>query len=156
MHFYPIAVRIDQKPVVIIGAGRIAQRKIKQVRLFSARVRVVAPKASRYVADLGRRGKIDWLKRRYRSSDIRGAQLVIAATSDRSANEKVSGDARRAGIWVNVVDHTTACEFIVPAVVRRGKVVVAVSTDGRDPKLSKRVKDYLKRKLNAFDLNRDR
>jgi len=156
MDFYPIAVRIDQEPVVIIGAGRIAERKVKQLRLFGAQVRVVAPKASQYVAELARRGRIGWLKRRYRSSDIHGARLVIAATSDRSMNEKISQDARKAGIWVNVVDHTAACEFIVPAVIRRGKVVVSVSTDGRNPKLSKRVKDYLKRKLNEFDLNRDR
>ena len=150
MHFYPIAVRIDQESIVIVGAGRIAERKVKQLLLFGARVRVVAPEARNYILRLAQEGRVTWSKRRYRSSDVVGARFVIAATSDREINERIAQDAKKRGVLVNVVDHTAACEFISPAVICRRGLVISVSTDGKNPRRSKQFKDFLKRKLDEF------
>jgi len=154
LKYYPVGLNILNKDVLVVGAGRVAERKIRQLRSFGAKVSVVAPETSPYITRLSKDGAIKLSKRIYRPSDIFGARLVIAATSDAKINEKVSADAHKRNIFVNVVDRTSQSDFISPAVIRRKGLVISVSTDAKHPVLSKRFKDFLKRKINEFDAGR--
>ncbi len=149
-NFFPVSIKLKGHRVVVIGAGRVAERKIRSLRSFGADISVVAPKATRYLKGLSQEGRIRLFERKYRSGDIAKARLVIAATADRATNEKVGRDARKSGIWVNVVDHTSQCDFIAPAIIKRRGLVIAISTDGKKPVLSKKFKDFLKGKIDEF------
>ena len=154
LKYYPVGLNIRNKYVLVVGAGRVAERKVRQLRSFGANVSVVAPQVSHYISRLSKEGAIKLFERRYRPTDIFGARLVIAATSDAKTNERVSADARKRNIFVNIVDRTALCDFISTAVVRRRGLVVSVSTDAKDPVLSKRFKDFLKRKIDEFSFSR--
>lgn len=155
MKYYPVGLNIRNKDVLVVGAGRVAERKVRQLRSFGANVSVVAPRVSRYIAWLSKDGAVKLSKRMYRPSDIDGARLVIAATSDPKTNEKVSVDARKRNIFVNVVDRSALCDYISPAVIRKKGLVISVSTEGKSPELSKRFKDFLKEKIDEFYAGRD-
>lgn len=156
LRYYPVGLNLVGKNVLVAGAGRVAEHKIKTLLSFGAHVGVVAPEATRRILVLARSKKIDYKKRAYRLADVKGKQLVIAATSDRRVNEQIAYQARKRNIWVNVVDQTAACEFISPAVIRRHGLVISVSTDGKNPRRSKQFKDFLKRKLNEFRFSGDK
>lgn len=150
MDFYPAGLKIRGKNVLVVGAGAVAERKVRMLRVFGAIVRVVAPKATAYIMRLNRQGRIRWLRRGYKSSDVNGARLVVAAASDGMVNRKAARDAEKRGIWVNVVDQASACGFIAPAVIRRRGLVVAVSTDAKNPPLSKEFKEFLEDRIDEF------
>jgi precorrin-2 dehydrogenase/sirohydrochlorin ferrochelatase len=155
LKYYPVGLNIRDKDVLVVGAGRVAERKVRQLRSFGAKVSVVAPQVSRYITRLSKDGAIKLFKRIYRPSDIFGARLVIAATSDAKTNEKISADAHKRNIFVNVVDCSSQSDFISSAVIRRKGLVISVSTDAKYPVLSKRFKDFLKGKIDEFDAGRD-
>jgi siroheme synthase-like protein len=138
--YYPIYLDLRDRPVVVVGGGRVALRKVTGLREAGARVRVIAP---RTVPPL-RAYQID--RRRYRPGDLRGAVLAFAATDDRAVNHAVAGEARRRRIPVNVADSLDDCTFLVPARLHRGDLQIAISTSGRNPRLAK----ALRRQLEAF------
>lgn len=155
LKYYPVGLNILNKDVLVVGAGRVAERKVRQLRSFGAKVSVVAPEVSRYIARLSKDSSIKLFKRMYRPSDISGARLVIAATSDAKTNEKVSADAHKRNIFVNVAGRGLQSDFISSAVIRHKRLVISVSTDGKYPVLSKRFKEFLKEKIDEFDAGRD-
>lgn len=156
MRFYPAGLDIRAKKVLVIGAGRVAERKIKTLLAFGADVLAVAPAATPFVARLARKKKIAYLRRKYKKVDLKGQRLVIVATSDKALNERAARDALKKNIWANVVDRTSACEFIAPAVIRRKGLVVAVSTDARNPPLSKAFRKFLEDRIDEFFSGRHR
>lgn len=156
MRYYPVGLNLVRKRVVIIGGGRIAERKAKILLSFGASVKIVAPDLTQGISKLARGNKISAVKKRYVMGDLKGASLVIAATYDRSLNRKIGRDASRKGIWANVVDDTAACDFISTAVIRKHGLVIAISTGGKNPRLSKAFKGFLRGKLNEFNFNRDK
>ncbi len=155
LRYYPVSLRLKEKPVLVVGAGRIAQRKIAVLLSCGASVRVVAPAATAKLLLLARNGKISYAKRRYRSSDSRNKVLIIAATSSGPLNDRIAKDALKQNVWVNVVDRTKACSFITPAVIRRKEFVVAVSTDAKKPWASKALKGFLEEKIDEFYSSRN-
>ncbi len=150
MRYYPVGLHLKGKDALVVGAGPVAERKVRMLRAFGADVRVVAPQATTYLERLALAGRIRWFKRGYRSADMKGARLAIAATSECEVNEKVSRDAKKKGIWANVVDQASACEFIAPAVIKRQGLVVSVSTDAKNPPLSKEFKEFLEERIDEF------
>jgi siroheme synthase-like protein len=135
--YYPVFLDLRDRPVVVIGGGRVARRKVQGLREAGARVRVIAPRiASRLRADA-------LVRRRYRPGDLRGAVLAFAATGDRAVNHAVAREARRRRIPVNVADSAAECTFLVPARLRRGGLHIAISTSGQDPRLAKAVRRRL-------------
>ena len=146
MSFYPVYLNLQDKPVLVVGAGEIAVQKITALLDAGAQVHVVAPEADPTMEHLAREKKIDLSRRGYRPSDMDGVRLVIAATDDTTLQPQIAEEARRRGLWVNVVDVPSLCDFIAPAIVRRGDVQIAVSTGGAAPALSK----YLRQKLEAW------
>jgi len=150
LKYYPVCLNLVRQNVLIAGAGQVAERKIKALLKFKPRLKVVSPLAVPAIIQLARNRKLDWLKRKYQTSDLNQVVLVVAATSDRATNGKISRDAKKKKILVNVVDESRLSNFISPAVFQKGKVIVAVSTDGREPKLSRDLKNFIKEYWDEF------
>jgi uroporphyrin-III C-methyltransferase/precorrin-2 dehydrogenase/sirohydrochlorin ferrochelatase len=143
---HPIFIDLTEQPVVVIGGGAVAERKIEILTESGARVTVVSPEVTDLVARWGEAGRIAVERRAYRTGDLHGAKLAYAATSDRGVNQAVREEARNEGIWLNVIDQPDLCDFITPALVRRGDLTIAVSTNGRCPALSKKIREELERR----------
>jgi len=151
MRYYPVGLNLRGKDALVVGAGKIAERKIKSLLGFGAQVKVVAPHANPAVQKLCDEGKISFSRKEYKTSDIKGARLLIAATSDKDVNRRVAADAKRKGIWANVVDDTKHCEFISMAMIKKNGIVISVSSDGKNPGLSKDFRIFLEKKIDEFN-----
>jgi siroheme synthase-like protein len=135
---YPVFLRLDRVPVLVVGAGAVAARKVAGLAAAGGAVRVVAPRIG---AELDR-GHVDELHQRpYEPGDLDGVRLVVTATGDPAVDAAVAADATAAGIWVNAADQPADCTFILPAVARNGPLTVAVGTDGTSPALARRLRD---------------
>ena len=138
--YYPLFMDLEGRPCLVVGAGAIAARKARSLLDCGARVTVVGERPAAAFRALERRGVV-LRERRFRASDVGRQALIIAATDDRAVNAAVSAAARRTGIPVNAVDDPENCTFIVPAVVTRGDLTVAISTGGRSPAAARLVKE---------------
>ena len=145
--YYPIFLDVEDRGVTIIGGGNVCARKAETMLRYGARVTVVAPEISDEIERLARYGSIAIKRKAYDASDLEGASIVIASTDDTSVNEQVAADARARKIPVNVVDVTPLCEFIVPAIIEKGSVTIAVSTGGKSPALARTLKEDLIRQI---------
>jgi precorrin-2 dehydrogenase/sirohydrochlorin ferrochelatase len=137
---YPVNLILDGRRCLVVGGGDVAARKVEGLVACGARVHVVAPDVSDSVRAVP---GITWEERAYRSSDLVGYWLVIAATDDSRTNQTVYDDGERAGIWVNGADDPQHCSFTLPSVVRRGSLMLTVSTGGRSPAVA----TWLRRRL---------
>lgn len=137
MGYYPVMIDLTDRKCLVVGGGEVGARKARAVREAGARVTVVAPEVDPALESID---GVEILRREYRPGDVSGAALVFAATGDRSVNMAIADDARAAGIPVNVVDDPELCSFIVPSVVRRGDLLIAVSTSGASPALAKKIR----------------
>ncbi|MBE7490577.1 MAG: bifunctional precorrin-2 dehydrogenase/sirohydrochlorin ferrochelatase [Planctomycetes bacterium] len=146
---YPIFLRLEKRPVLVVGAGTVAARKIEALLAAGAEVYVIAPGVCPEVAALAARGKVTLEQRPFRRNDCDGAFLVIAATGDSAVNRAVRDEAERLGLLVNSVDDPANCNFYVPALVRVGDLRIAVSTQGKAPMLSGLVRAWLQRVVPA-------
>ena len=142
---YPVALELSGRRCVVTGGGREAEGKARALLEADADVVVIAPRMSDGLADLARRGEITHIARRYRRGDLAGAFLVIAADSDRAVRAQVFAEAEAERVLCNAVDDVEHCHFAVPSIVRRGELLLAISTGGRAPALAKR----LRRRLTA-------
>jgi siroheme synthase-like protein len=128
--YYPIFLDLTGKPVLVVGAGKVALRKTRGLLEAGAAVTVVAPRAEPDFAQMD----LTLLRRAFRPSDIRGAALVFAATDNRAVNHAVGEAAKRQGIPVNVADARAECSFLVPARIPRRHLQIAISTGGESPR----------------------
>ncbi len=136
-------VGLDQRRAVVVGGGRIATQKVAGLLEANARVTVVSPTLTAKLKALAGTERITVIDRLYRQGDLAGAFVVIAATDDPATNKAIWREAEQRGCLVNVVDDPAHCNFIVPAVVRRGEVTVAISTGGASPALARRLRERL-------------
>jgi len=143
MPYYPILVDLKGKEVVVVGGGNVAQRKIETLLEYGAVVNAVSrqltPVLKRYLEE----GKIKFLGEEFRESYLNGVFMVIASTDDASLNHRISQEARKKGLLINAVDQPSDCNFIVPAILRRGDLLIAVSTSGKSPALAKKLRKEL-------------
>jgi siroheme synthase-like protein len=147
MRFYPVSLSLHQRPCVVIGGGRVAERKVGGLLAAGALVTVVSPALTPGLRALARRARIRHVRRRYRPGDLAGAALAFATTGDTRINAEVADEGRAHGVWVNAADDPVHCDFILPAVLRRGGLEVSVGTGGASPALSRAVRDQLARVL---------
>jgi precorrin-2 dehydrogenase/sirohydrochlorin ferrochelatase len=140
---YPIALVMEGRPCLVVGGGRVAERKIESLLQAGATVRVVALAATEAVQALARERLIELRLGAYAPDDLEGAFVVIVATNDATLNAGISEECGRRGLLVNVVDQPALCSFYVPAVVERGPVSIAISTGGAGPALAKRLRVML-------------
>jgi len=152
--WYPIFIDVEDHDVVIIGGGEVCARKAETMMRYGARVTVVSPAFTPEIETWANEGKLALRRKRYEPGDLDGASIVIASTDDTAVNEQVAADCRRRRIPVNVVDVTPLCEFIVPAIVEKGSVTLAVSTGGKSPALARTLKEDLQRRRSQALLRR--
>ncbi|MBI1884043.1 MAG: bifunctional precorrin-2 dehydrogenase/sirohydrochlorin ferrochelatase [Chlamydiae bacterium] len=143
--YYPIFLDLKGKDCVIFGGGEIAYRKTKSLIDCGARVSVYAPEAISEIEVLAHDGRIIFEKKQYEPDDLVGAFLVIASTNQGDVNAAISREAQERGLLVNVVDDPEFCNFIAPSILRRGKLVIAVSTEGTSPAMAKKIREDLER-----------
>lgn len=143
--YYPIYLDIEGRDVVIIGGGNVCARKAETMMNYGACVTIVSPEFTDEIEGWARDGCLALRRKRYESSDLDGANIVIASTDEQSVNEQVAADCRARRIPVNVVDVTHLCEFIVPAIIEKNGIQIAVSTGGKSPALARTLKEDLQR-----------
>ena len=139
---FPVTLAVAGKRCLVVGGGRVAAAKVRQLAACGALVHVVAPTVDPSIAA---EAEVAIERRPYDPADIAGHRLVFAATSDPAVNRAVHDDAEAAGVWVNSADDPANCTFMLPAVARRGPLSVAVSTGGRSPALA----SWLRRRYEA-------
>ena len=140
---YPVALELSGRRCVVTGGGREAERKCRSLLEADADVVVIAPRVTDGLGDLVRRSEVTHIPRRYRRGDLAGAFLVIAADSDRAVRAAVFAEAEAERVLCNAVDDIEHCHFAVPSIVRRGELLLAISTGGRAPALAKRLRRRL-------------
>ncbi len=138
MAFFPIFINLHEQPVLIVGAGTVAYRKTCSLLDFAAKVVVVAPTFHPAFKELGSR--IECLSREFLVDDIKSKKLVIAATSNRNLNCLIADECHKERIPVNVVDEADLCDFYFPALVKRGDLVVGITSGGQAPLLSRELR----------------
>jgi precorrin-2 dehydrogenase/sirohydrochlorin ferrochelatase len=140
---YPVNLNLDGQPCLVVGGGAVAARKAAGLVACGACVSVIAAVAGPDIRSLG----VPVEERRYRAGDVAGFRLVIAATNDGAVNRAIFDDGQAAGIWVNSADDPASCTFTLPAVVRRGPILITVSTGGHSPALSAWLKTRVEEQL---------
>ena len=143
---YPIVLQIKNKPVVVIGGGKVAARKIQTLLQQEASVTVVSP----HLWDTIDATKVNWLKKKYAPGDLVGAALIFACTNDDSVNQQVLADALECQ-WVNVTSDKTISEFYNMAVTQVDDVTVSVSTQGTAPRRAKEIRQKITTYLEGLE-----
>ena len=138
--YYPAILDVAGRTALVVGAGKVGEGKIEGLLKGDARVRVVSLTATDTVRRWAAEGRIELEERAYDSSDLDGAFLVIAATESNDTNVRVFEDAEARQMLCNVVDVTHLCNFILPSIVRRGDLAIAVSTGGASPAMARRIR----------------
>ena len=140
---YPVMLHLTGRPCLVVGGGAVAERKIAGLVEAGARVTVVSPSLTRSLLDLAAEAGLHWRPREYARGDAAGFVLVVVATDDLAVNAVVADECRERGVWVNCADDPAHCDFILPSVLRRGAVTVAVSTGGASPTMARLVREEL-------------
>ncbi len=147
MTLYPIFLDLTESPVLVVGGGKVAARKVKALRDSSASITVVAPQFCQEFESLSACSSLTLLERGYQSADVQDKRLVISAADDEKVNKQVCDDCQKHNIMCNVVDQPKLCDFHVPARLKRGLLQIAISTGGASPAMAKRIRLQLE---NAF------
>jgi precorrin-2 dehydrogenase / sirohydrochlorin ferrochelatase len=140
-------VKLDGRQILVVGAGRVGEPKIRGLLPTGAKIRVVAREASAAVREWDRNGEIVLEERGFVPADLDNVFLVVVATSSRELNELVFHEAQSRHILCNVVDVPEQCDFYYPAVVRRGDLQIAISTSGQSPSLAQKLRQQLERQF---------
>jgi len=143
MAYYPLFLDVKNRPCVVIGGGGVALRKVNMLLDHEARVQVISPEFCAELESMIESGRASGVRRGYQSGDLEGAFVVIAATDDQQANERIAREAQDRGILINVVDVPALSNFIVPSYLRRGDLTIAVSTSGSSPALARKIRKKL-------------
>ena len=147
--FYPIFLDLEGRATLVVGGGAVAERKVESLLEVGARITVVSPTATPRLREWGAAGRIALQPRPFEDADVTGHLLVIAATDDSETQHAARAAGARHHVLVNVADQPDLCDFILPAVTRRGDVVVAVSTSGKSPALAAALRSRIDRLLPA-------
>jgi precorrin-2 dehydrogenase/sirohydrochlorin ferrochelatase len=143
MRYFPIQLDIRGRLCLVVGGGRVGTRKAKSLIACGGRVTVVSPTATAELRGLADAGVLTLLQREYGRDDLLGMFLVMGATDDETLNRRIRSEAEHQKVLCNIADRPEQCDFILPAVVQRGDLVVTVSTSGRSPALAKKLRQDL-------------
>ena len=149
MAAYPVVVELDGRACVVIGGGAVAEGKVRGLLAAGAHVTVISPSLNDGLVVLLKAGRLVHRARPYREGDLRGFTLAFAATGDSVVNAAAAAEGRRCGVWVNAADDPVHCDFMLPSVLRRGDLAIAVSTGGRSPAIARVVREELEAHVGA-------
>lgn len=147
MKYYPVNLDIRNRSCLVVGGGSVGARKVRGLLKSGALVQVVSPDITPDIRELSETGLITVAMRPYRPSDLEGMFLVIGATSDPVLNRSISRDAERLNMLCNIADVPDACNFILPSIVERGDLIIAVSTSGKSPAFAKALREKLEKQF---------
>ena len=147
MSYYPILLDLKDKICIVIGGGRVAQRKVRSLIRAQARIYVVSPTLTAGLKQPLSKRKIFWIKSDYKKGLLKRAFLVVAATNNKQINLKVSQDIKNTNRLINIVDSPQDSNFIVPAVIQNKGLIICVSTSGQVPYLARRIKEDIKKTI---------
>jgi siroheme synthase-like protein len=147
--YYPVFLEMKQRRCVVIGGGRVAERKVEGLVAAGASVTIISPAITEGLRRLLTQGAIRHLAREHRSGDLAGYELAFVAMDDPELNVAACREARSRYVWVNSADDPAQCDFILPAVIRRGDLAVALSTGGVSPAVTRAIREELDEYLTA-------
>lgn len=147
MSLFPMFLKLQGRQCLVVGAGAIGEGKTQSLIEAGAFVSVVAPRATQRLQELAATRAITWRKRKFKPSDLEGKSLVIAATSSPLVNELVFRESRLRHVLCNAVDDPPHCDFFYGAVVRRGDLQIAISTNGKSPAFAQRLRELLEQQF---------
>jgi precorrin-2 dehydrogenase/sirohydrochlorin ferrochelatase len=143
MNYYPIYLDITNRRCIVAGGGDVAERKVQRLLECGAHVAVIGKTLTSWLEIMKREGRIDHINDDYDEAYLHDAFLVIGATDRDDVNAKISMDARKRGIMINIVDDPDRCDFILPSLFQRGDLSVAISTGGKSPALAKKLREEM-------------
>ena len=140
---YPVFLQLEDKIALVVGGGKVAQRKVETLLRCGASIHIISKVLTDKLKQLIDSREVRFLGEEMMDEFLDGAFIVIAATDDKELNSKVSVSARKRGLLVNAVDQPADCNFIVPSIVRKGDLAIAISTSGKSPALAKKIRKEL-------------
>jgi len=141
--YFPIFLNLEGKLCVVIGGGKVGERKVRSLLEAKALIKLVSPEATPALQKLAEEGQIIWERRGYQPGDLEGAWLVVAATNDPLVQKSIYQEANDKRVFCNIVDVPEFCSFIVPSVIKRGSLTIAISTSGASPAVARRIREGL-------------
>jgi len=145
---FPIYLDVKAKTGLVVGGGQVAERKIENLLDYGMNIRVVSPQARARIQEWAEQSIIQWQARDFCESDLQGVFLAFVATDNNSVNQAVVEACRKTGVLINAVDDPPNCDFYVPSIVRRGSLVLAISTEGKSPFFARRLREELENTIS--------
>ncbi|MEA1947931.1 MAG: bifunctional precorrin-2 dehydrogenase/sirohydrochlorin ferrochelatase [Thermodesulfobacteriota bacterium] len=149
MKYYPVNLDIRNRKCLVVGGGDVGTRKVMTLLDCGARVVVVSPVVTEKIEELANNGQIKLQKRGFKSTDLDQMFLVIGATDNPELNRQIHTAAERLGMLCNIADHPEVCNFILPAIVNRGDLIIAISTSGKSPAFAKKMRKDLEKQFGT-------
>ncbi len=146
MKYYPICLNIQNRDCLVVGGGAVAFRKVSTLLECGATVTVVSPEFTEELTTI-ENASLSLIRRPYESSDVAGRFLVIGATDNEAQNRKISQDAEENNLLCNIADFPEACNFILPSIVKRGDLMLAITTSGNSPAFAKHLRKKLEKEF---------
>jgi precorrin-2 dehydrogenase/sirohydrochlorin ferrochelatase len=147
MRYYPVNLDILNRKCLVVGGGSVSTRKVMTLLECGAVVTVVSPDVAEELLELAEKKMIELKRRPYESSDIDGMFLVIGATDNEELNRQINKDAEHQNKLCNIADRPEVCNFILPSIVNRGNLVIAISTSGKSPAFAKKMRQDLEKEF---------
>lgn len=148
--YFPILLNLQNKKCLVVGGGAVAQRKIENILDTGVKIKCVSIEFTDDLLALLKQNSIEYYKRPFEISDLDDMDIVFAATNDSEINKQIYQECEKRKILINVVDNPQICTFIVPAIINRGDLTIAVSTSGKFPGLSKKIRKEIEKKYGNF------
>jgi len=147
MPFFPAFIDLSDKKVLVVGGGKVATRKVKNLLNFTQNITIVAPKISEELQKVAKEKGLKIKRRRFLTSDLKGKDLVIVAVDDVKLQRRIFKFCERRKILCNAVDSPEYCNFIFPSLIVKGELVIGISTSGKVPALSRRIRELIETHL---------
>lgn len=147
MSYIPLMVDISQKQIVVIGGGKIAERRINLLKTYTKLIQIISPTLTNNLKQLVDKQEIQWRKKIFESSDVQEADLIIAATNDTNVNQSIL-QAKPDKALINMTGQALAGDVLIPSILQRGRLTISVSTQGASPKLTSQILAELQQHFN--------
>jgi precorrin-2 dehydrogenase/sirohydrochlorin ferrochelatase len=149
VYYYPVFLKVENRPCLVVGGGEVGARKVKTLLSCGASVALVSPEVVEWLEEKIEEGVVYLVGNHYEEKQLEGCFLVIAATDDLELNSRIAKDAEKRGILCNVVDYPQEGNFILPALIQRGALTVAISTSGKSPALARQIRQDLEQRFGV-------
>ena len=148
--YYPVQLNLKGRTCLVVGGGEVAYRKVRALLSFGAKVKLVSPEIVPDFNNLKKNERFKYIKKRYSLKDLKNVFLAVVATDNMELNATISAAAKSRKVLVNVVDVPGLCDFILPAIAKRGDLTITVSTNGVSPSLAKYLRKDIEKRYGGY------